>query len=57
MRSLVPVLLLPLFACAATPEPQPPPTASGLTYAAAVQLMCDVDQKAGLSADAECCSA
>ncbi len=54
MRFLLPMLLLlPACACAAVPEPQPPPTSSGLTFAAAVGLMCDVDQKAGLSADAD----
>ena len=58
MRSPLPLpalclLLLPACTRAAEPAACPAPTASGLTYAAAVGLMCDVDQKAGISGEAD----
>jgi hypothetical protein len=49
------LLLLPACAHATAVECATPsgPTASGLTYATAVGLMCDVDRKAGISDEAD----
>lgn len=50
--ALLPVLLLALPACAATPEPRLPEP-ERKAFSAAVATMCDVDRLAGLSADAD----